>query len=106
MNGVTAQLGSRFRVLGSDVGFTKHGPDLQEAALGAGANPADPNFGEEPEPTGAQQSLSGELRTIPTKPGRYADFYTELAEALRTNTPPPVNSTDAIRTIELIEQLR
>ena len=42
MNGMAAQVGPRFHVLGSGAGYTKWGLDSQEPALAAGMTPSDP----------------------------------------------------------------
>ena len=105
MNGLTAQTGPRFRVLGSRGGFTKYGLDPQESSLRAGASPSDPGFGQDQEAHWGQAGLDGATRPVPTEPGRYAEFYTRLASALRSGDPLPVDPVDAVRVIELIERL-
>lgn len=103
MNGVAAQVGPRFRVLGSQGGFTKHGMDPQEAALRDGARPTDPSFGHEPEAAWGMVGVGGATRTVPTEPGCYAEFYALLAKALLAGEPVPVDPMDSVRVIELIE---
>jgi hypothetical protein len=105
MNGLTAQTGPRFRVLGSAGGFTKHGLDPQEAALRAGALPTDPGFGQDPEVSWGSAGLDTDLRAVPTEPGRYAEFYALLASALRAGGQLPVDPMDAVHVLELIERL-
>jgi predicted dehydrogenase len=105
MNGLTAQAGPRFRVLGSRGGFVKHGLDPQESALRDGARPTDPAFGQSPETAWGTVGIDGATRAVPTEPGRYAEFYALLAEALRSGGPMPVDPTDAVRVIELIERI-
>lgn len=105
MNGLTAQAGPRFRVLGSKGGFTKYGLDPQEAALKADARPTDPAFGHEPETAWGTVGIDGATQTVPTEPGRYAEFYALLASALRSGGPVPVDPMDSVRVIELIEGL-
>lgn len=105
MNGVAAQVGPRFRVLGSKGGFTKHGLDPQEAALRDGARPTDPSFGHEPETARGTVGVDGATHTVPTEPGRYAEFYTLLAEALLSGGPVPVDPGESLRVIELIERI-
>lgn len=105
MNGVAAQVGPRFRVLGSQGGFTKHGLDPQEAALRDGARPTDPSFGHEPESAWGTVGINGATRTVPTEPGRYAEFYALLAQALTAGGPAPVDPMDSVRVIELIERI-
>jgi predicted dehydrogenase len=103
MNGLTAQVGPRFRVLGSRGGFTKYGLDQQEAALRAGARPTDPSFGHDP--AAATLGLDGATHPVPTDPGRYAEFYALLAEALRSGGPVPVDPREPVRVIELVERI-
>lgn len=105
MNGLAAQAGPRFRLLGSRGGFTKYGLDPQEPALRDGARPADPSFGQEPESAWGTLGLDGATRAVPTEPGRYAEFYAKLAKALRSGGPLPVDPNDAVRVIELIERV-
>jgi scyllo-inositol 2-dehydrogenase (NADP+) len=105
MNGLAAQVGPRFRVLGSRGGFTKHGLDPQEAALKGGARPTDPAFGQEPPASWGTVGVDGSLETVPTEPGRYAEFYALLAKALLSGGPLPVDPRDSVRVIEMIEQI-
>jgi predicted dehydrogenase len=105
MNGLAAQVGPRFRVLGSRAGFTKHGLDPQEAALRDGARPTDQDFGHEPASAWGRVGIDGATRTVPTEPGRYAEFYALLAQALRSGGPVPVDPRDSVRVIELVERI-
>jgi scyllo-inositol 2-dehydrogenase (NADP+) len=103
MNGLAAQVGPRFRVLGSRGGFTKHGLDPQEAALRAGARPTDPTFGHSP--VGGTLGIDGATQDVPADPGRYAEFYALLAKALLAGGPLPVDPRDSVRVIEMIERI-
>lgn len=103
MNGLAAQVGPRFRVLGSRGGFTKYGLDPQEAALRDGARPTDPSFGHDP--AGATLGIDGTTHTVPTEPGRYAEFYALLAKALLSGGPLPVDPRESVRVIEMIERI-
>jgi scyllo-inositol 2-dehydrogenase (NADP+) len=105
MNGLAAQVGPRFRVLGSRAGFTKHGLDPQESALRDGARPTDPSFGHEPANLWGRLGIDGATTTVPTEPGRYAEFYALLAKALRAGGPLPVDPRDSVRVIEMIERI-
>jgi scyllo-inositol 2-dehydrogenase (NADP+) len=105
MNGLAAQVGPRFRVLGSRGGFTKHGLDPQEAALRDDARPTNPSFGHEPESAWGTVGIDGATRTVPTEPGRYAEFYALLAKALLAGEQVPVDPLDSVRVIELIERI-
>ncbi|WP_122263845.1 Gfo/Idh/MocA family oxidoreductase [Ornithinimicrobium cerasi] len=103
MNGLASQLGPRFRVLGSQRGFTAYGLDPQEPALKQGAAPTDPGFGEKPQEQWGVLGLPGDEQPLPTAAGDYAAFYRGLAAALRDGAPPPVDPADSLAVIELIE---
>ena len=98
-----AQLGPRFRVLGSRAGYVKHGMDPQEEALRAGALPDGPDWGVE------RQDAWGRLGTVersepwPTRPGAYQGFYQGVARHLLDGAPPPVDMADAVEGLQLIE---
>ncbi|MET0133949.1 MAG: Gfo/Idh/MocA family oxidoreductase [Kibdelosporangium sp.] len=107
-SGVISQLASstlaahqapRFRVLGSASAYTKHGLDVQEAALKAGGRPGTLGWGEDPEPA---WGLLGST-PLPTKPGCYQYFYAAMAAAVREGAPVPVAPESAIATLEIIE---
>lgn len=105
MNGLAAQVGPRFRVLGSRGGYTKYGLDPQEPALLAGAAVTDAGFGREPASAWGLLGVDGTTRATPTAPGAYGEFYTELASSLRGAGKAPVDPADAVRVIELIEEI-
>ncbi|MEV6398902.1 Gfo/Idh/MocA family oxidoreductase [Streptomyces sp. NPDC051907] len=112
VSAVTAQLGPRFRVLGSKAGYVKHGLDPQESALREGELPsADGAWGTEPESlwgrVGAGESpLTGGGRPVPTLPGDYPAYYTGIAAALRDGTPPPVTALEAAAALDVLEAAR
>ncbi|RLL67063.1 oxidoreductase [Streptomyces sp. Z26] len=107
MSATSAQLGPRFRVLGSAAAYVKHGLDPQEAALRAGARPGDDApWGTEPEAEwGALGSLDG-TEPVRTLPGDYPAYYAGIATALRTGTPPPVTAREAAATLRVLEAAR
>jgi predicted dehydrogenase len=105
MNGLAAQVGPRFSVLGSEAAFTKWGLDPQEAALKSGTRPTDPAFGVEPESSWGHLGVDGTLRPVPTRPGAYAAFYRALADALLRGGPVPVDPVDAVAVIALVERI-
>ncbi|MFJ6987560.1 MULTISPECIES: Gfo/Idh/MocA family oxidoreductase [unclassified Streptomyces] len=110
----TAQLGPRFRVLGSAAGYVKHGLDPQEAALREGDRPggADASgWGTEPEELwgrlGAGESpLTGGGRAVPTLPGDYPAYYAAVAAALRGEGPNPVTAEEAATALDVLEAAR
>jgi scyllo-inositol 2-dehydrogenase (NADP+) len=103
---VAAQLGPRFRVLGAQAAYVKHGLDGQEEALRAGATPDDPGFGVEPPATYGHLHGDDEARAVPTEPGDYRRFYVELAAALRGRGPLPVDASDAVDVLRVLEAAR
>ena len=106
MSAVTAQLGPRFRVLGDRAGYVKFGLDVQEAALREGHAPDGPEWGTEPESSWGVVGTGDESRPVRTEPGAYQRFYQELAQALRSGRPPPVDPSDVVATLEVIDAAR
>ncbi|MDJ0461090.1 Gfo/Idh/MocA family oxidoreductase [Streptomyces sp. H27-C3] len=108
----TAQLGPRFRVLGSRAGYVKYGLDPQEAALREGKRPAvDESWGEEPESLwghlGAGDSpLTGGGTPVPTLPGDYPAYYAAVTTALREGSAPPVTAEQAAAALDVLEAAR
>jgi scyllo-inositol 2-dehydrogenase (NADP+) len=103
---ITADFGPRLRVLGSAGSYVKYGIDVQEAALRAGGTPRDHGWGVEPDAAWGQLGEPGSVRTVPTEPGAYQDFYREIRDALREGTPPPVTIDQAIDVLAVIEAAR
>ncbi|TDB81197.1 Gfo/Idh/MocA family oxidoreductase [Micromonospora sp. KC721] len=103
MSAVTAQLGPRLRILGDRAAYTTYGLDVQEAALRAGGRPGSPGWGEVTPERYGRLGVDGDLRAVPTEPGRYQDFYPQVVAALRGEGPMPVDPADAATTVALIE---
>ena len=103
MNGMAAQVGARFHVLGSTSAYTSWGLDPQEAQLRDGALPTDDGFGVYGEDRWGLLGVDGEVVALPTQAGKYATFYELLAEALLHGGPLPVDPRDALRSLEIIE---
>ncbi|CAM5677000.1 Gfo/Idh/MocA family protein [Streptomyces griseomycini] len=113
VSATTAQLGPRFRVLGSKAGYVKHGLDPQEAALREGRRPgaADAGWGTEPEElwgrVGSGESpVTGGGRPEPTLPGDYPAYYAAVAKALREGGPNPVTALEAAAALDVLEAAR
>ncbi|MFE6779711.1 Gfo/Idh/MocA family oxidoreductase [Streptomyces sp. NPDC057702] len=107
-----AQLGPRFRVLGSTAGYVKYGLDPQEAALREGRRPGDGSaWGVEPESAwgriGAGISPpTGGGEPVPTERGDYPAYYAAIVHALRSGGPPPVTGAQAAATLAVLEAAR
>ncbi|MGW1024059.1 Gfo/Idh/MocA family oxidoreductase [Streptomyces sp. NPDC002577] len=112
VSATTAQLGPRFRVLGSSAGYVKYGLDPQEAALREGKRPAtEAEWGVEPQSlwgtVGAGESpLTGGGRPEPTLPGDYPAYYAAVAAALRGEGPNPVTAHEAAAALDVLEAAR
>lgn len=105
MNSLAPQFGPRFHVLGSLSGYTSHGLDGQEAALGAGASPADEDYGVTPASRWGLFGVEGSLEPLPMRRGDYGAFYRALADALHHDADLPVDPADAVAVLEIIECL-
>ncbi|MFJ6749765.1 Gfo/Idh/MocA family oxidoreductase [Streptomyces sp. NPDC091266] len=110
VSATTAQLGPRFRVLGSKAGYVKYGLDPQEAALREGLRPgADgARWGVEAEAwwgrLGSGESpQSGGGEPVPTLEGDYPAYYAAIAHALRTGGRPPVTALEAAAALRVLE---
>ena len=106
MSKFAAQVGPRYRVLGSAAAYVKWGLDGQEDAIKAGQLPSDADFGLEPESAWGTVGNDGDATVAPTLRGDYPAFYAGLADSLLRGSPMPVEAADAVRTIELMERIR
>jgi len=111
MNLLCAQQGPRYRVLGSDGGFTKHGVDPQEPWLAAGGSPLDADYGTEDREWAGQLGRDGHLDRLPTEHGAYPEFYRILADKIldggaASDLPLPVDPAGPVEVLRLIEQAR
>jgi len=105
MNGMAAQAGPRFHVLGSEAGYTKWGLDGQEAALDAGLTPSDAAYGIDPQEAWGLLGVDGASAAVPALRGAYPRFYRLLAEALVNGEPLPVDPRDAVEVLKVIEEV-
>lgn len=101
-----AQLGPRFRALGSAGAYVKFGLDVQEDALRAGRLPTEPGWGTEPEEAWGRLGTVDGTEPVETLPGAYQDFYNEVAGVLLDHAPSPVSLSDAIAGLRVIEAAR
>jgi predicted dehydrogenase len=103
---LVAQLGPRFRVLGDRAGYTKYGLDPQESQILAGLRPGAPNWGIEDPGHDGTLGIGYEAEVVPTLPGAYESFYVGLTAALAGTAPLPVDPSDAVETLKIIEAVR
>jgi scyllo-inositol 2-dehydrogenase (NADP+) len=110
MNTVVRTLGPRFHVSGLRGTYSKYGLDPQEPALKAGMRPGDSGWGLDP--LESWGSLSTDLDglhfdgSIETLPGSYQAFYAQLRDALHGDGPLPVDATESLATLQVIEAAR
>ena len=103
---LAAEPGPRFRVLGDRAADVKHGLDVQEEQLRAGRSPTEPDWGEEPRECWGRLVTGKEQREVPTEPGSYSSFYAGVAASLHDGAPPPVDPSDAVAVLELLDEAR
>jgi len=113
VSATTAQLGPRFRVLGSTAGYVKYGLDPQEAALREGRRPgtAGEPWGEEVEEVwgrigSGESPLTGGGTPVRTLPGDYPAYYAAVAAAVRGAGANPVTALQAAAALEVLEAAR
>ncbi|GAA1602325.1 MULTISPECIES: Gfo/Idh/MocA family protein [Streptomyces] len=113
VSATAAQLGPRFRVLGSRAGYVKYGLDPQEAALRDGHRPGNTGapWGVEPEHLwgrlgSGESPATGGGTPVPTLPGDYPAYYAAVAAALRDGGPAPVSAHEAARCLAVLEAAR
>ena len=100
---IAAQIGMRFRVLGTRAAYTKRDADIQEPALRSGLRPTEPGFGEDPESNWGLFGAGTDVRRLKTERGNYQRFYELTVPWLRDGAPPPVAPADAIAVLDIIE---
>jgi len=105
MNGMAAQVGPRFHVLGSKAAYTKWGLDGQEPALAAGITPSNASYGVEPQKAWGLLGVDGSAVAVPAEKGDYPQFYRQLAASLRGHGPLPVQPAEALETLRIIENI-
>jgi len=105
MNGMAAQVGPRFHVLGSQAGYTKWGLDTQEPDLAAGTSPLDPSYGVEPQDSWGVLGIDGNTSPVKAETGGYPRFYALLAAALRGSGAVPVNPAQSLEVLRVIEKI-
>ncbi|WP_432924080.1 Gfo/Idh/MocA family oxidoreductase [Microbispora sp. CA-135349] len=103
MSAVAANLGPRFRVLGSRASYVKWGLDPQEERLRAGGGPDAAGWGVEPSERWGTLGAEGDARPVRTEPGAYQRFYEGVVACLRDGAPPPVEPDGAVETIAVLE---
>jgi predicted dehydrogenase len=101
---VAAHTGPRLRVRGSAGEYVKEDLDPQERQLLDGMRPTDPGFGAEPaDRHGRIHAPDGTTTVVPTLRSDYRTYYEGLRDAVRGDAPPPVDPTDSVRGLRVLE---
>jgi predicted dehydrogenase len=103
---IVAQDGPRLRVLGDRAGYTKITPDIQEAALRRGERPDRDDWGLESPADYGVFGVGVDAKPIVTERGDYRQFYRGVVSAIRDGAPPPVEPSDGVAVLEVIEAAR
>ncbi|MCI3239425.1 Gfo/Idh/MocA family oxidoreductase [Streptomyces spinosisporus] len=112
VSATTAQLGPRFRVLGSKAGYVKYGLDPQEADLREGRRPGPgAGWGTEAEEAwgrvgSGESPATGSGRPEPTLPGDYPAYYAAVTRALTDGGANPVTALEAAAALDVLEAAR
>jgi scyllo-inositol 2-dehydrogenase (NADP+) len=116
-NGVTCHLwlsraahagGPGFRMLGSDAAFEIDGTDPQWEALARGDRPGGVGWGRQTAVGRVTSEARGatSLHRVRPAPGDYQGFYAAVRDALLHGTPMPVDPSDAVAVLRVIEGAR
>ena len=96
------------RAYGSEGSYRALGTDVQAQAIFAGRRPADDpeEWGyEEPARWGLLSTAACEV-SVPSEQGRYHDFYTAFAAAVRAEGRQPVPAYEGVRTLAVLDAAR
>jgi scyllo-inositol 2-dehydrogenase (NADP+) len=99
--------GPRLRVLGTRAAYTVKELDGQEEALRSGSRPAGgAGWGVEPQSHWGRLFEGERSEDVPSEPGAWPEFYASLVRTIRDGAPPPVDPSDAVATLEVLEAAR
>ncbi len=96
------------RAIGDLGSYVAKSTDIQAQDIFSGKRPADDPeaWGYEPEACwGTLRTAAGSER-VPSEQGRYHDYYTAFAKAVRDGTPPPVTAEEGARTLAVLDAAR
>ena len=107
MSRAAAQSGPRFRVLGSESGYSVHGLDNRESFLKEGRWPGSEGYGVTPAADWGLLGIDGSeegLAAYPTSLGAYPEFYEGVAATVRDGAPSPVDPRDSLEVVRIIQR--
>jgi scyllo-inositol 2-dehydrogenase (NADP+) len=105
---LAAAPGPRLRVLGNRAAYTVDGLDGQEDALASGARPGgtEPWGVEPPSRWGRLSHGEDNSEAVPSEPGDWPGFYSQLTASLTEGAPLPVDPRDAVEVLAILERAR
>ncbi len=106
MGAVAAEPGPRFRILGERAAFVKFGLDVQEQALREGRDPREPGWGQEEPDRWGLLGAGEDMRPVETEPGAYQRFYEGVVAAMRDGAPAPVEPSEAVEALAVLDAAR
>jgi scyllo-inositol 2-dehydrogenase (NADP+) len=107
MSRAAAQSGPRFRVLGTESGYTVYGLDGQEAALDRRVWPGAKSYGVTPKSQWGLLGVAGSdaaLTQVPTELGNYPAFYAGVAASILDGGPVPVDPRESLEVVRIIQR--
>ncbi len=103
---LAATRGPRMRLTGLSGTYETYGLDGQEDALAAGGRPGGDDWGCAAPASWGRLSDGESTRQVPTERGDYPAFYAGVARCLRGDGPVPVDPTEAVTVLEVIDAAR
>jgi scyllo-inositol 2-dehydrogenase (NADP+) len=102
---LAAEGGPRYRIHGANGSYVKSALDVQESQLRAGMLPSEANFGIEPQTQWGSftEGRTGVREVVPSEPGRWTDFYSQVRACIETGSPPPIAPSEVREVIRVIE---
>lgn len=96
------------RAYGGKGAYVSHSTDVQATSIFAGKRPTDdPSaWGYEPESNWGTLYTADGANKVPSEQGRYHDYYTAFAQAVRDGTPPLVSAQTGARTLAVLDAAR
>jgi predicted dehydrogenase len=97
--------GLRFAVHGTRGSYVKHGLDVQESALRAGAIPGQVGWGVDARPGELHEATDEGVRvsSLPGIAGDYRMYYAAMRDAIVHGTPAPVMPSQALDVMAMLE---
>lgn len=104
VNSMTVETSSHYVINGTRATFRKSWLDPQENQLRAGMNPDHADYGiESPQNWGTLHYPDGTQKTVASTRGNWLLFYEGMRDAIKSNSPVPVEPASALYVMQIIE---